>query len=261
MNMKKEYYYETVTEALNDLSKRGYTHDFNIKTEKNCIICNNSLSELSSDEFEIDETYRFEGDTDPGDEMIIFAISSKNNDLKGTLVNAYGIYSDTTTSKIVEKLATHIGAQKPLKRAEFLIPLSREHHHGLLLCWKIKTGFSKGISTSRIKAYADWFFKYALAPHFEMEEKHIFPILGNENNLVKQAIEEHSRLTQLFSDTTQTEASLQQIQVELAKHIRFEERVLFNEIQYAATTDKLESINQLIANDKFIDNTTDAFWE
>lgn len=261
MDTKKEYTYDTLSEALDDLLKRGYTHNFNIKTEESCLIGNNGLFQLSPDEFDIDETHRFEGDTDPGDEMILFAISSKNHQLKGTISNAYGIYSDATTSKIIEKLATHISTPKPLKRAEFLIPLSREHHHGLLLCWKIKTGFSKGIAASRIKAYADWFFNYALVPHFEMEEKHIFPILGNENNLVKQAIEEHRRLTALFADTTQTETSLQQIQVELANHIRFEERVLFNEIQDAATPEKLAYVNQLLANEKFIDNTTDAFWE
>ena len=47
--------YETVSEALNDLIKRGYTHDFNIHTEEECLVCNNSLTQLSPDDFEIDE--------------------------------------------------------------------------------------------------------------------------------------------------------------------------------------------------------------
>ena len=35
---------------------------------------------------------------------------------------------------------------KPQKRHKALQPLSREHHHGLLLSWKIRTGFSKDIA-------------------------------------------------------------------------------------------------------------------
>ena len=34
---------------------------------------------------------------------------------------------------------------KPIKRHKAIQPLSREHHQGLLLCWKIGKGFEKGI--------------------------------------------------------------------------------------------------------------------
>lgn len=106
--MKKEYSYDTVSEAVNDLIKRGYTTDFNIHTEKECLVCSDNDLQLSPDEFEIDETYRFEGDTDPGDEMIIFAISSVKSSIKGIVINAYGMYSDSATSKIVERLKKHV---------------------------------------------------------------------------------------------------------------------------------------------------------
>jgi len=100
----KNYSYQTVSEAMNELSKRGYTTDFSIIVEKECLVCNQTAKQLSPDEFEIDETYRFEGDTDPGDEMIVYAISSIEHKLKGLVVNAYGVYSDSLTSKIVSKL-------------------------------------------------------------------------------------------------------------------------------------------------------------
>jgi hypothetical protein len=255
------YNYETVSEAINDLIKRGYTHDFNVHLEKECLVCNNTMTQLSPDDFEIDETYRFEGNTDPGDEMILYAISSTKHKIKGTLVNAYGLYSDSVNNKIVERLTNHITTMKPIKRAEYLKTLSREHHHGLLLCWKIKTGFSKGVSIDRMKLYLDWFFKNHLQPHFEIEEKYIFPILGNENILIKQAIEEHKLITSLFCNTSQIETSIRQIQVDLEKHIRFEERVLFNEIQKMASSENMETIVKLHKSEKFIDNTTDVFWE
>ena len=150
--------------------------------------------------------------------------------------------------------------EKPLKRAASLIPLSKDHHQALLLSWKIKTGFAKGVSASRIKTYTDWFYKTHLLPHFEIEEKHIFPILGNENPLIQQALAEHKSLLLLFNDTLAIETSLQQIQVELEKHIRFEERILFNEIKKTATNEELKIIEKSHSDDTFIDNTNDVFW-
>lgn len=101
--------YDTVTEAMADLKKLGYTIDFSILTEKECLICHLTSTVLSPDDFEIDSFYRFEGDSDPGDQMIVYAISSKDNSLKGIVVNAYGIYADNSTSKIIKKLDTHPG--------------------------------------------------------------------------------------------------------------------------------------------------------
>ena len=193
--------------------------------------------------------------------MILFAISSTKHKIKGTLLNAYGMYSDSATTKIIEKLVTHIKNMKPLKREEYLKALSREHHHSLLLCWKIKTGFTKGVSITRMKLYLDWFFKNHLQPHFELEEKYIFPILGNENVLIKQAIEEHKIISRLFCDTSHIETSIKQIQEDLEKHVRFEERVLFDEIQKVASSENMEEIIKLHTNEKFIENTTDVFWE
>lgn len=99
-----KYSYETVSEAMNELAKRGYTTDFSILVEKECLVCNQTAKQLDPDEFEIDEIYRFEGNTDPGDEMIVYAISSIQHALKGIVVNAYGMYSDSSVSKIVSKL-------------------------------------------------------------------------------------------------------------------------------------------------------------
>lgn len=99
--------YDTVTEAMTELKEIGYTNDFSISREDECLICNLTSMVLSPDDFDIDDFYRFEGGSDPRNQMIIYAISSKINDLKGILVNAYGIYSDNTTSEIVKKLNAH----------------------------------------------------------------------------------------------------------------------------------------------------------
>lgn len=98
--------YDTVTEAMADLKARGYTIDFSILADQDHLVSSQTPIALSPDDFEIDAFYRFEGDSDPGDEMIVYAISSTNNDLKGLIVSAYGIHADRAASAMVKKLST-----------------------------------------------------------------------------------------------------------------------------------------------------------
>ncbi|HET8885806.1 MAG TPA: phosphoribosylpyrophosphate synthetase [Salinimicrobium sp.] len=102
--MKTKENYDTVSEALTSLNKKGYTTDFRLNPQMQCLVCNHTSANLSPDEFEIDAIYRFEGNTDPGDEMIVYAISSSIHKLKGIVINGYGLYSDSTTNKIVARL-------------------------------------------------------------------------------------------------------------------------------------------------------------
>ncbi len=94
--------YDTLSEAVNDLVKRGYTSNFNIK--RDCLTCVENEINLHPDDFEIDEVHRFEGDTDPGDENVLYAISSDKFKIKGLLVNAFGMYSDSFSGELIEKL-------------------------------------------------------------------------------------------------------------------------------------------------------------
>ncbi len=95
------YTYDTLSEAVNGLKQRGYTIDFNVKD--NFVICNTTPLSLSPDEFEIAEFYRFEGNTDPADEAVVYAIESKHGH-KGILVNGYGAEADAVGGELVKKL-------------------------------------------------------------------------------------------------------------------------------------------------------------
>ena len=75
--------YDTVTEALKDLKSRGFSVDFNIAFDK--IICADNKICLNPNEFEIVATYRFEGDTNPSDEDVVYAIEGKDGIVKGTM--------------------------------------------------------------------------------------------------------------------------------------------------------------------------------
>ena len=66
------YTYDTVSGAVNGLKKRGYTMDFNL--QENCLVCHED--KFNPEDFEIVEVYRFEGNTDPADEAVVYAIES-----------------------------------------------------------------------------------------------------------------------------------------------------------------------------------------
>ncbi|WP_298287175.1 hemerythrin domain-containing protein [uncultured Lutibacter sp.] len=148
-----------------------------------------------------------------------------------------------------------------IKRHSSLQEFSKDHHQALLLCWKIKVGLSKEIALERIKAYVDWFYKNHIVTHFLLEEKYMFPVLGSEHPLVIRAMEEHKTLLTLFEKNFEIDKVLQQLHVKLKEHIRFEERVLFNEIQNVAAKEQLATIKKFHTNEKFIDNLNDVFWK
>jgi len=93
--------YGTLSETINGLKTEGYTVDFNIHDEHQADMI------LSPDDFEIDKFFRFEGETNPEDQSILYAISSPKFGTKGLLVNGYGISSDAISSQLISKLKTH----------------------------------------------------------------------------------------------------------------------------------------------------------
>ena len=92
----------TLWEVTSLLKARGYTLDFNLK--QNCLECGGNLLKIFPGEFMVDKHYRFEGPSDPGDEAIVYAISSPKYNLKGVLVNGYGNSSSSITDEMIKAL-------------------------------------------------------------------------------------------------------------------------------------------------------------
>lgn len=88
--------------VMNSLKHKGYTEDFNLKPDG--IDYQKGKLLICPDDFQIDQVYRFEGDSDPGDEAVLYAISSEKHNLKGVLVNGYGIYSNALSDAMAKKL-------------------------------------------------------------------------------------------------------------------------------------------------------------
>ncbi|MCB0714922.1 MAG: phosphoribosylpyrophosphate synthetase [Chitinophagaceae bacterium] len=93
------YAYDTLSEAINGLRERGFSVDFNLK--ENCLVCDNDNFHV--DDFEIVEFHRFEGESNPSDQSIVYGIQSKDG-IKGVLVSGYGISAEGISVAMAEKL-------------------------------------------------------------------------------------------------------------------------------------------------------------
>ena len=103
VNMKRK---GTLSETINMLMvEQGYEEDFNLLDEK--LKTSSEKEKFLDDEFIVDEVYRFEGPSNPGDEAILYAVSTSSG-RKGVLVDGY----DYTSGQISEELMKRLDLKK-----------------------------------------------------------------------------------------------------------------------------------------------------
>lgn len=151
---------------------------------------------------------------------------------------------------------------KPIKRSKELTPLSKDHHEGLLLVWKIRKGIQKEVVADRITRYVKWFWQQHLDAHFIKEEQ-LFPdVLPEGHPLMQQMFEEHKliRAVEMSLEQEVSTEKLERFAGLLHDHIRFEERQLFNEVEKASTPEQLEQMAKALDVPESCDDWKDAFW-
>jgi len=94
--------YDSLADALEGLRKEGFTLDYNIAFDQ--LACVQDGTCLKPDQFDIVGHHRFEGDSNPSDESVIYAIAAHDGSKKGVLVSAYGMYADAASEEIIRKL-------------------------------------------------------------------------------------------------------------------------------------------------------------
>src|SRR6476469_807477 len=90
---------KSLTTCLNRMVTEGYTEDFTI-TEQGL----ESIHEhhnYKPEQIQVVNFFRFEGESDPADNAILYVIET-NDGIKGTLIDAYGVYNDTRLSKFMK---------------------------------------------------------------------------------------------------------------------------------------------------------------
>lgn len=88
----------TLTACVNKVVKDGYTDSFKV-TKQGLYSCSTD-DHFTPADVKVINFYRFEGESDPADNTIMYVIETSGGH-KGTLVDAYGPYSDVNVSKFM----------------------------------------------------------------------------------------------------------------------------------------------------------------
>lgn len=92
---RQMYHYATVSKALEELAEKGFNTDFNLDEKR---IINHP------DDFEIVHIYRYEGESDPGDEATVYGIVSKSGE-KGVFVAGDLSLGEKSATKVLNDLS------------------------------------------------------------------------------------------------------------------------------------------------------------
>lgn len=155
----------------------------------------------------------------------------------------------------------------PIKRSKNLVQLSKDHHEGLLVVWKIRQGLRNVINNERIAHFVLYAFDTHLEPHFIEEEELLFDKLPDNDQLLLKATEQHAAIrkmvTEMRSASETGPAQLEAFANLLEEHIRFEERELFGHIEEALPPEVMETIGarlEAVHNDQQPLDWKDDFW-
>lgn len=157
-------------------------------------------------------------------------------------------------------------ADRPIKRNRHLQPLSREHHFGLLFCWKIRQGIKLRVDSGRITRYVQAFWHDNLYPHFKEEETLLFH--DKSDSFVQKAVEEHLLIQAQVQEIIHaaemaTPQELNNLTDTIDNHIRYEERMLFPHLERVFTEAQWRNIDACLQDAITVQlkhNYPDEFW-
>ena len=92
---------KTMVSCINSLSKLGFTEDYKVTDRGMKSIQSNRF--YKPEEINVLNFYRFEGNSDPADSSILYAIETKDQ-TRGTLVDAYGPYADSRVANFMHQV-------------------------------------------------------------------------------------------------------------------------------------------------------------
>ena len=149
-----------------------------------------------------------------------------------------------------------------MRRHESLVPLSRDHHFGLIMAQQLILGRATN-------PRADWpteraqqvprllaFFESDLRAHFDIEEAHVFPAAGRDladgGRQVQALLADHDAMRAMIrgfeaDPVSELDERLPAFGHVLKAHIHKEERQLFEQMQTACAPGELETLGVRVA--------------
>ncbi len=93
--------YKDLADAVESMKEKGFTYTY--KIDENNITCEELEEIFQVSQLTIIDSFAQDSGTDPGSESTVYAIESETG-IKGTLVIGFGMYSDPTKAKLIDKL-------------------------------------------------------------------------------------------------------------------------------------------------------------
>jgi len=87
----------------NKLTKDGFTEDFTVVEGRLQTFRTDTQKSYGPEEVTIVDFYRFEGESNPDDMSILYAIVC-NDGVKGTISTAFGTYAESSTDEFLKKV-------------------------------------------------------------------------------------------------------------------------------------------------------------
>ncbi|MBC7383780.1 MAG: hypothetical protein H7296_12445 [Bacteroidia bacterium] len=103
---------KTMSACMNKLQADGFVSNFMIKVDKLCVVDTDKC--YRPEAVKIVNFYRFEGETDPSDSSILYAMETVDG-LKGIIADAYGVYADREISKFMKEVEEIMKSTIPSK--------------------------------------------------------------------------------------------------------------------------------------------------
>lgn len=152
----------------------------------------------------------------------------------------------------------------PIKRHVFLQPLARDHHEGLMAALLLEKGCKKKAPLHHLQDFSTQFFHSLLIPHFFIEEKAATPLLNHPELKagIEKMLHDHVQLKKMIEDI-QHQPSYEAIElfvVSLKEHIRFEDRVLFTQLEQWAGEPALAAFVHQESKRNFCEVFPFKFW-
>lgn len=102
-NIMENHKMKTLSECITTLKKYGFEHDF-LVTEDGQLKAYDGDKTWNPEDVEIENFYRFEGQSDPSDNSILYALITKEG-FKGTLSHPYGgVGGDENAQEFIKQI-------------------------------------------------------------------------------------------------------------------------------------------------------------
>ena len=93
---------DTVVDATTQLRDAGYVHDADVRDGRVQLRIDGDWT--VAEQVDVERIHRFEGTSDPGDEMIVLGVHDHGTGERGVLVAAYGADTDAETAQCLRAL-------------------------------------------------------------------------------------------------------------------------------------------------------------